>query len=134
MQAPPGEESCGCADCPASCTISLPEFEDPGFNFEIVKGVDGLVFIMIIVFVVGSIIFIAIVCASDTLTKSNLEIQDDDSLYGDQVDSSREGSNSRRASVVSPLQDNPGSPARVSVRDEVSLSRLSPLQRAGASV
>ena len=89
---------------------------------------------MIIVFVVGSIIFIAIVCASDTLTKSNLEIQDDDSLYGDQVDSSREGSNSRRASVVSPLQDVLASPARMSVRDELTLSRLSPLQRAGASV
>lgn len=53
------------------------------------SGVDGLVFIMIIVFVVGSIIFVAIVCASDTLTKSNLEIRDDDSLYGEERDTGR---------------------------------------------
>ena len=129
-----GVAAAGCADCPAACTINLPDFDDLGFNFEIVKGVDGLVFIMIIVFVVGSIIFIAIVCASDTLTKSNLEIQDDDSLYGDPADSSKEGSMSRRGSVASPLQEIPSSPGRISVREEVSLARLSPLQKAGAAV
>ena len=133
-QSAPGVSACGCADCPTACTINLPEFTDLEFRFEIVKGVDGLVFIMIIVFVVGSIIFIAIVCASDTLTKSNLEIKDDDSLYGDQADSSKDGSMSRRASVASPLQDMPASPGRMSVRDEVTLASLSPLQRAGAAV
>ena len=40
--------ACGCTDCPAACTLNLPEFEDFDFSFDIVDGVDGLVFIMII--------------------------------------------------------------------------------------
>ena len=39
---------CGCSDCPSACTLNLPEFKDMTFSFEIVEGVDGLVFIMII--------------------------------------------------------------------------------------
>ena len=39
---------CGCADCPRACTLNLPEFKDFNYDFYIVQGVDGLVFIMII--------------------------------------------------------------------------------------
>jgi len=102
----PRKPACGCTDCPAACTLNLPEFREYEFNFEIVEGVDGLVFIMIVVFVVGSIIFIAIVCAADTLTKSNLAISDDDSICGEYKE---DPSSPRRESVVVPL-DTPTSP------------------------
>jgi hypothetical protein len=39
---------CGCADCPRACTLNLPQFKDFSYDFYIVQGVDGLVFIMII--------------------------------------------------------------------------------------
>ena len=38
---------------------------------------------MFLVFVVGSIIFVVVVCAADTLTKSNLAMGDEDSIFGD---------------------------------------------------
>jgi len=134
---PPGTRGCACSDCPTACTADLPDFEDPGFNFEIVRGVDGLVFIMIIVFVFLSIVFIAIVCASDTLTKSNLEIRDDDSLYGDgpALDPNQ------REGVSSPLSGEaqvPPSPTKTSSGGAgpgvVDLDNLSLLDRLGAAV
>ena len=107
-------------------------------NFEIVRGVDGLVFIMIIVFVVGSIIFVAIVCASDTLTKSNLEIRDDDSLYGDIPAECQKDNGSRRNSVTTPLRDLP-SPSKISYiidtsEEKLTMNDLSFLDKLGASV
>jgi hypothetical protein len=42
------QPGCGCADCPRACTLNLPEFQDFRYDFYIVQGVDGLVFIMII--------------------------------------------------------------------------------------
>ena len=110
----PGMAACGCADCPKACTVTLPEFQERELNFEIVQGVDGLVFIMIIVFVVGTIIFMAIVCGSAALTKSNLEIGDDDSLYGDIGQDSQKDGSSRRGSVSTPLKNMPNSPSRIS--------------------
>ena len=50
MSVMPGMAACGCADCPTACTVHLPEFKEMDLNFEIVRGVDGLAFIMIIVF------------------------------------------------------------------------------------
>lgn len=108
---------CGCADCPTACTLNLPDFKPLTFTFEIVEGVDGLVFIMIVVFVVGSIIFIAIVCASTALTKSNLAINDDDSIFGDQKDGMRRDSVSipfspARESAVGVFENPPASPSK----------------------
>lgn len=79
------KSACGCTDCPGACNVDVPTFTDSGFHFEIVPGVDGMVFIMAIVFVVGSIIFLAIVCAHQHLTRNNLycssnKIDDNDSL------------------------------------------------------
>ena len=134
----PGLPACGCADCPQACKLNLPVFEERSLNFEIVRGVDGLVFIMIITFVVGSIIFVAIVCGSAALTKSNLEIGDDDSLYGDiGQDSQRDGS--RRGSVATPLKNlPPNSPSRISYaidppEQKITLEDLSFFDRLGAS-
>ena len=39
-------------------------------DFVIVEGVDGVVFIMVIIFVLGTIIFLAIVAASAALKKN----------------------------------------------------------------
>ena len=135
----PGMSACGCADCPTACTVNLPVFDDRDLNFEIVRGVDGLVFIMIIVFVVGSIIFVAIVCGSAALTKSNLEIGDDDSLYGDIGQDSQRDSSSRRGSVSTPLKNlPPNSPSRISYvvnppEEKITLEDLSFFDRLGAS-
>ena len=52
------ERGCGCADCDAACKI--PDFPDEDEDFVIVPGVDGVTFIMVVVFVLGSIIFLAI--------------------------------------------------------------------------
>ena len=63
------EKGCSCSDCDTSCT--LPDFSDELENeFVIVEGVDGVVFIMVILFVVGSIIFLATVFGSSVLQKS----------------------------------------------------------------
>jgi len=138
LQAEPGMAACGCADCPQACTVNIPQFADMDPNFEIVRGVDGLVFIMIIVFVVGSIIFVAIVCASDTLTKSNLEIRDDDSLYGDIPAECQKDNGSRRNSITTPLRDLP-SPSKISYiidtsEEKLTMNDLSFLDKLGASV
>jgi len=138
LPAEPGMSACGCADCPQACTANIPQFDDLNPNFEIVRGVDGLVFIMIIVFVVGSIIFVAIVCASNTLTKSNLEIQDDDSLYGDMPADCQKDGGSRRASVTTPLRDLP-SPVKITyaidpIEQKLTMDELSFLDRLGATV
>ena len=134
LSAGPGLAACGCADCPQACTTSLPEFPDHQWSFEIVRGVDGLVFIMIIVFVVGSIIFVAIVCGSNALTKSNLEIGEEDSLYGEGTE--RDGG-SRRGSVSTPLKNMP-SPSRISYvvdppEAKITLEDLNFIDRLGAS-
>ena len=134
LPAGPGMAACGCADCPTACTTSLPEFPDHQWSFEIVRGVDGLVFIMIIVFVVGSIIFVAIVCGSNALTKSNLEIGEEDSLYGEGTE--RDGG-SRRGSVSTPLKNMP-SPSRISYvvdppEAKITLEDLNFIDRIGAS-
>ena len=50
---------CGCADCPRACTLNLPEFKDFSYDFYIVQGVDGLVFIMIIGTRTKSVFFIS---------------------------------------------------------------------------
>jgi len=123
----PGQQlipACGCTDCPAACTLNLPEFQQFQYQFEIVEGVDGLVFIMIITFVVGSIIFLAIVCANDKLTKSNLGVSDDDvSVYGDRD----EQASPRRDSIALSLKgypaenggagDAPSSPTHISIQE-----------------
>ena len=134
QSAGPGLAACGCADCPKACTTSLPEFPDHQWNFEIVRGVDGLVFIMIIVFVVGSIIFVAIVCGSNALTKSNLEIGEEDSLY---EEGTERDATSRRGSVSTPLKNMP-SPSRISYvvdppEAKITLEDLNFIDRIGAS-
>ena len=62
---------CSCSDCDLSCALpdfsNDPEVED---DFVIVEGVDGVVFIMVILFVVGSIIFLATIFGSSILQRS----------------------------------------------------------------
>ena len=67
----PGEtKGCSCSDCELACDI--PDFPDTNDqDFVIVDGVDGVTFIMVIIFVVGSIIFLAIVLGSSVL-KNNV--------------------------------------------------------------
>ena len=60
--------ACSCTDCIESCTP--PDFPDVDEDFVIVEGVDGVVFIMVIIFVLGTIIFLAIVAASAALKKN----------------------------------------------------------------
>jgi hypothetical protein len=45
-------------------------FQHQDEDFVIVEGVDGVVFIMVIIFVIGTIIFLAIVAASTALKKN----------------------------------------------------------------
>ncbi len=68
----PGEDKgCSCSDCELSCDI--PDFPDEDADFVIVENVDGMVFIMVVVFVLGSIIFLAIVLGSSVLKSSALQ-------------------------------------------------------------
>jgi Niemann-Pick C1 protein len=67
----PGETSgCSCSDCDDSCV--LPVFENEDEKFTIVPGVDGVAFIMVIIFIVGSIIFLAIIVGSNVLQNNAL--------------------------------------------------------------
>ena len=62
-------EGCSCTDCDLACKV--PEFPDEADQeFVIVEGVDGVVFIMVIIFIVGSIIFLAIIVGSTVLEKN----------------------------------------------------------------
>ena len=62
-------EGCSCTDCDLACKV--PEFPDEDDQeFVIVEGVDGVVFIMVIIFIVGSIIFLAIIVGSTVLEKN----------------------------------------------------------------
>ena len=62
---------CSCGDCEAACPVfEPPNFDDEDTDFVIVEGVDGVVFIMVIIFVIGTIIFLAIVAASSALKKN----------------------------------------------------------------
>lgn len=72
-QAIPGQDKgCSCSDCELACEI--PNFEDEEDDeFVIVEGVDGVVFIMVVIFVVGSIIFLASIIGSNVLKKSDLQ-------------------------------------------------------------
>ena len=65
------EKGCGCSDCEAACDI--PEFPDECQEFVIVPGVDGVTFIMVVVFVLGSIIFLAIIFGHSVLKNSVLQ-------------------------------------------------------------
>ena len=62
---------CSCSDCEATCsTFEPPDYGDEDGDFVIVEGVDGVVFIMVIIFVIGTIIFLAIVAASTALKRN----------------------------------------------------------------
>ena len=51
----------------------MPDFSDEADeDFVIVEGVDGVVFIMVIIFIVGSIIFLAIIVGSTVLERNAL--------------------------------------------------------------
>ena len=51
----------------------MPDFSDEtDEDFVIVEGVDGVVFIMVIIFIVGSIIFLAIIVGSTVLERNAL--------------------------------------------------------------
>ena len=64
-------KGCSCVDCEASCNV--PDFSDEtDEDFVIVEGVDGVVFIMVIIFIVGSIIFLAIIVGSTVLERNAL--------------------------------------------------------------
>jgi hypothetical protein len=61
-----GNPGCSCSYCEKACVPpDISEFVEEDFN--IVPGVDGVVFIMVIIFVVGTIIFLAIIIASKIL-------------------------------------------------------------------
>ena len=71
---PPGnEKGCACSDCEAACKI--PEFPDECQDFVIVPGVDGVTFIMVVVFVLGSIIFMAIIFGHSVMKNSVLKCE-----------------------------------------------------------
>lgn len=71
---PPGnEKGCACSDCEAACKI--PEFPDECQKFVIVPGVDGVTFIMVVVFVLGSIIFMAIIFGHSVMKNSVLKCE-----------------------------------------------------------
>ena len=59
---------CSCIDCEIACPN--PDFGPPEEEFVIVEGVDGVVFIMTIIFILGTIIFLAIVVGSNVIKKS----------------------------------------------------------------
>ena len=61
---------CSCTDCEAACPVFEPPDFDDDSDFVIVEGVDGVVFIMVIIFVIGTIIFLAIIAASEALKKN----------------------------------------------------------------
>ena len=65
------EKGCACSDCEAACKI--PEFPDECQDFVIVPGVDGVTFIMVVVFVLGSIIFMAIIFGHSVMKNSVLK-------------------------------------------------------------
>ena len=70
---PPGDEKgCACSDCKAACKI--PEFPDEFKVFVIVSVVDGVTFIMVVMFVLGSIIFIAIIFGYSVMKNSVLNM------------------------------------------------------------
>ena len=72
-EAIPGEETgCSCSDCEDACEI-LDFEENSGPDFVIVEGVDGMTFIMVVIFVVGTIIFLAIICGHSVLKNSVLQ-------------------------------------------------------------
>jgi Niemann-Pick C1 protein len=73
-------KGCSCSDCHESC--KPPKFPDPPGEFVIVEGVNGVVFIMVIIFVIGTIIFLAIVAASWALKRNiSLSKSEEDNLY-----------------------------------------------------
>ena len=67
------EKGCACSDCDAACKI--PEFPDECQDFVIVPGVDGVTFIMVVVFVLGSIIFLAIIFGHSVMKNSVLKCE-----------------------------------------------------------
>jgi hypothetical protein len=64
------QSGCSCTDCEEACVP--PDFGDEDNEFVIVEGVDGVVFTMVIIFVLGTIIFLAIIAASVALKKDDL--------------------------------------------------------------
>ena len=50
----------------------MPDFGIQDEEFVIVEGVDGVVFIMVIIFILGSIIFLAIIVGSTVLERNAL--------------------------------------------------------------
>ena len=67
------DRGCACSDCDDACEI--PNFPDEDNDFVIVPGVDGVTFIMVVVFVLGSIIFLAIVFGHSVLKNSVLQCE-----------------------------------------------------------
>ena len=67
-----GNAPCSCTDCKAQCIP--PDFSDYiTEDFCIVPGVDGVVFIMVIIFVVVTIIFLAIVLGSYVMKNTSCQ-------------------------------------------------------------
>ncbi|XP_040569202.2 LOW QUALITY PROTEIN: NPC intracellular cholesterol transporter 1-like [Lepeophtheirus salmonis] len=126
-----GSEPCSCADCESAC--EPPHFEETQVGFYIVPGVDGTIFIMAIIFVVGSIIFLAIVIASKILkTQSNLFMlpDGDDSIY----DGTPVTPNGSEESTTS-QQTNGSSNHEVDAKGHVQVMQsLNLIQRAGADL
>ena len=71
LKLPGKEKGCACSDCEAACKI--PEFPGECQDFVIVPVVDGVTFIMVVVFVLGSIIFIAIIFVHSVIKNSILK-------------------------------------------------------------
>ena len=71
---PPGnKKGCSCSDCEAA--YKIPEFPNECQDFVIVPGVDGVTFIMVVVFVLGSIIFMAIIFGHSVMKNSVLKCE-----------------------------------------------------------
>ena len=61
-----GQPACSCTDCESSC--AAPSFPEPvTYDFEIFPGVSGVAFVMAVIFVVGSAVFLGIVFVSNTI-------------------------------------------------------------------
>ncbi len=57
-----GGEACSCKDCEAACPVQ--NFDVPDEHFFLFGGFDGMAFIMIMVFSIGTVIFLSTVFVS----------------------------------------------------------------------
>lgn len=76
-----GKPTCSCTDCLSTCTPV--EFEDPPEMFK-VGNLDGIAFIMIIIFILGTAIFVALVVTNKLARNRNLDSES--SSVGSSID------------------------------------------------